>query len=59
MYPADSSSKNGKLRLLYEANPMAMILEQAGGKASTGMKPGKLAEGGTSAEEGRNTSAAQ
>jgi fructose-1,6-bisphosphatase I/sedoheptulose-1,7-bisphosphatase/fructose-1,6-bisphosphatase I len=26
----------GRLRLLYEANPMAMIMEQAGGKASTG-----------------------
>jgi fructose-1,6-bisphosphatase I len=36
MYPADSRAKDGKLRLLYEANPMAMIVEQAGGKASTG-----------------------
>lgn len=36
IYPADSRSKEGKLRLLYEANPMAMILEQAGGKATTG-----------------------
>lgn len=36
MYPADTRSKDGKLRLLYEANPMAMILEQAGGKATTG-----------------------
>ncbi|EPZ33375.1 Fructose-1,6-bisphosphatase domain-containing protein [Rozella allomycis CSF55] len=35
-YPADNKSKNGKLRLLYECFPMAMILEQAGGKASTG-----------------------
>ena len=33
MYPADSKSKAGKLRLLYEANPMAFICEQAGGKA--------------------------
>jgi fructose-1,6-bisphosphatase I len=33
MYPADSKSKNGKLRLLYEANPMAYICEQAGGYA--------------------------
>jgi len=33
MYPADSKSKQGKLRLLYEANPMAMICEQAGGMA--------------------------
>eukprot|EP00455_Lapot_gusevi_P001907 TRINITY_DN1072_c0_g1_i1.p1 TRINITY_DN1072_c0_g1~~TRINITY_DN1072_c0_g1_i1.p1 ORF type:complete len:346 (+),score=108.06 TRINITY_DN1072_c0_g1_i1:67-1104(+) len=36
MYPADTKSPQGKLRLLYEANPMAFILEQAGGKASTG-----------------------
>mmetsp|Transcript_27913 Transcript_27913/g.70003 ORF Transcript_27913/g.70003 Transcript_27913/m.70003 type:complete len:333 (+) Transcript_27913:71-1069(+) len=36
MYPADKKTKNGKLRLLYEANPMAMILEQAGGKATNG-----------------------
>jgi len=36
MYPADKSSKSGKLRLLYEANPMAMIMEVAGGMGSTG-----------------------
>lgn len=39
LYPEDSKSernKNGKLRLLYEAAPLAMIVEQAGGKASTG-----------------------
>jgi len=36
MYPADKQSKSGKLRLLYEANPMALLIEQAGGKASTG-----------------------
>ena len=36
MYPADSKNKNGKLRLLYEAAPMAMICEQAGGGASDG-----------------------
>jgi fructose-1,6-bisphosphatase I len=35
-YPADSKSKNGKLRLLYEANPMAFLFEQAGGLAVTG-----------------------
>lgn len=35
-YPADTKSKNGKLRVLYECFPMAMIMEQAGGKASTG-----------------------
>lgn len=32
-YPADKKSKNGKLRILYEGFPMAMIIEQAGGKA--------------------------
>lgn len=36
IYPATSASKNGKLRLLYEGNPMAYIIVQAGGKASTG-----------------------
>jgi len=36
IYPADTRSKEGKLRLLYEANPMSMILEQAVGKATTG-----------------------
>ncbi|HWW39569.1 class 1 fructose-bisphosphatase [Pedobacter sp.] len=36
MYPTTSSSPNGKLRLLYECNPMAFIIEQAGGKASDG-----------------------
>jgi fructose-1,6-bisphosphatase I len=35
-YPADSKSKNGKLRLLYEANPMAYLFEQAGGGATNG-----------------------
>jgi len=35
-YPADSKNKNGKLRLLYECNPIAFIIEQAGGKASSG-----------------------
>ncbi|ONH68670.1 Fructose-1,6-bisphosphatase [Cyberlindnera fabianii] len=32
-YPADSKSKTGKLRILYECFPMAFLLEQAGGKA--------------------------
>lgn len=32
-YPADSKSKTGKLRILYECFPMAYLLEQAGGKA--------------------------
>ncbi|PYF72704.1 class 1 fructose-bisphosphatase [Pedobacter nutrimenti] len=36
MYPTTSSSPNGKLRLLYECNPMAFIIEQAGGVASDG-----------------------
>lgn len=36
LYPADRKSPKGKLRLLYEAAPMAMIIEQAGGKAITG-----------------------
>jgi len=38
MYPMDSKMKDkgGKLRLMYEANPMAMIVEAAGGAASTG-----------------------
>ncbi|TID30284.1 hypothetical protein CANINC_001164 [Pichia inconspicua] len=32
-YPADSKSKSGKLRILYECFPMALLLEQAGGSA--------------------------
>jgi fructose-1,6-bisphosphatase len=38
MYPRDSRepARPGRLRLLYEANPMAMIVEEAGGRASTG-----------------------
>jgi fructose-1,6-bisphosphatase len=38
MYPRDTKDpgKPGRLRLLYEANPMAFIVEQAGGAASTG-----------------------
>ena len=36
LYPADANSPNGKLRLLYEASPLAFIVEQAGGRASTG-----------------------
>lgn len=36
MYPKSSKANNGKLRLLYECNPMAFIAEQAGGKASDG-----------------------
>ncbi len=36
MYPKSSKAATGKLRLLYECNPMAFIVEQAGGKASDG-----------------------
>ena len=36
MYPADKGNKNGKLRLQYECNPMAFLMEAAGGLASTG-----------------------
>lgn len=38
MYPLDSKmqDKGGKLRLMYEANPMAFLVEQAGGAATTG-----------------------
>lgn len=36
IYPADASSPNGKLRLQYECNPMAFLIEAAGGKASSG-----------------------
>ena len=36
IYPPTSKSPKGKLRLLYECNPMAFVLEQAGGKATTG-----------------------
>lgn len=38
MYPKSSKASNGKLRLLYECNPMAFIAEQANGKASDGTK---------------------
>ena len=36
IYPTSSKAPKGKLRLLYECNPMAFIVEQAGGKASNG-----------------------
>jgi fructose-1,6-bisphosphatase I len=50
LYPRDKrdSSKPGKLRLLYEANPMSFLIEQAGGASSTGherildIKPSEL-----------------
>jgi fructose-1,6-bisphosphatase I len=37
-YPANARTPGGKLRLLYEANPLAFIVEQAGGSASDGMR---------------------
>ncbi len=41
MYPRDTKdpSRPGRLRLLYEANPIGMLIEQAGGRASTGRGP--------------------
>lgn len=50
IYPIDNSIKKqgGKLRLMYEANPMSFIVEQAGGLSNTGskrimdIKPSKL-----------------
>jgi fructose-1,6-bisphosphatase I len=52
MYPWDKREpeKPGKLRLMYEANPMAWLIEQAGGAATNGrqrildIQPGKLHE---------------
>lgn len=38
MYPSTPASTHGKLRLLYECNPLAFIVEQAGGKASDGQQ---------------------
>ncbi|WP_145070777.1 class 1 fructose-bisphosphatase [Engelhardtia mirabilis] len=42
LYPPTKKAPNGKLRLMYEANPMAMLMEQAGGKALAGA--GRLME---------------
>jgi len=41
MYPRDTRNpgQHGRLRLLYEANPIGMLIEQAGGRASTGRQP--------------------
>jgi fructose-1,6-bisphosphatase I len=36
LYPGEIDKPDGKLRLLYEANPLALVVERAGGKASTG-----------------------
>ncbi len=38
IYPETSDSPSGKLRLLYECNPMAFIVEQAGGASSSGLE---------------------
>jgi fructose-1,6-bisphosphatase I len=38
IYPDTTDSPEGKLRLLYECNPLAYIAEQAGGLATTGRK---------------------
>ena len=38
IYPSTATSPKGKLRLLYECNPLALIVEQAGGKASDGKR---------------------
>lgn len=38
MYPSDSRSPKGKLRLMYECNPMAFIVEESGGRAIDGTK---------------------
>ena len=37
-YPSDSKSPDGKLRLMYEANPLGFVAEQAGGAASSGSR---------------------
>jgi fructose-1,6-bisphosphatase I len=39
IYPALNGSPNGKLRLLFELNPMAFLIEQAGGAATNGIVP--------------------
>jgi fructose-1,6-bisphosphatase I len=38
-YPADDKNRSGKLRLLYEASPLAFVAKAAGGDASTGSQP--------------------
>jgi len=38
MYPADSKNPEGKLRLIYEAAPLAYVVEKAGGRASNGFQ---------------------
>jgi fructose-1,6-bisphosphatase I len=38
MYPSNPSYPDGKIRLMYECNALAFVVEQAGGKASTGFE---------------------
>jgi len=42
LYPADKKKGNGKLRILYEAFPMSLIIEHAGGASSTGIFRGTI-----------------
>jgi len=44
LYPADKKKGNGKLRILYEGFPMAMLVEKAGGAASTGLFRGSITD---------------
>jgi fructose-1,6-bisphosphatase I len=37
LYPANKKKPEGKLRLLYEANPLSYLIEQAGGSATNGI----------------------
>src|SRR6266702_1926056 len=39
LYPADTKNPQGKLRLLYEAAPLAFVVKQAGGRATDGCRP--------------------
>lgn len=39
LYPSESARPEGKLRIVYEAAPLAFLVEQAGGKASNGSRP--------------------
>lgn len=42
MYPPTKQNPKGKLRLMYEANPIGLIIEQAGGSAVTGAAGGRI-----------------
>jgi fructose-1,6-bisphosphatase I len=53
LYPPTKKNPEGKLRLLYEANPMAMIIEQAGGQAVTGAASASAPGPGAPADLGR------